>query len=75
MLKRTSRELSSSGPGWGHGISEEAGDSVVRVVQLPDLRFFLNSINFGTRLDAPKFVVDDFRGRESTYLEEYIVPV
>ena len=46
-----------------------------RVVHAPDLGFCSNSINFLARLGAPKFVVEHFRGRESTYLEEYIVPV
>ena len=46
-----------------------------RVVHAPDLGFCPNSVNFEARLGAPKFVVERFRGRESTYLEEYIVPV
>ena len=45
------------------------------MVHVPDLGFCQNSINFESRLGAPKFVVERFRGRGSTYLEEYIVPV
>ena len=49
--------------------------TIGRVVHAPDLGFCPNSVNFEARLGAPKFVVERFRGRESTYLEEYIVPV
>ena len=46
-----------------------------RVVHAPDLGFCPNSVNFEARLDAPIMVFDRFEGQESTYLEEYIVPV
>ena len=48
---------------------------VGRVVHAPDLGFCPNSVNFRARFGALKFVVGHFRGRESTSLEEYIVPV
>ena len=46
-----------------------------RVVHAPDLGFCSNLVNFRARFGDPKFVIEHFRGRESTYLEEYIVPV